>query len=83
MNQRSSATALDRRGLSHSRTRISGTPRSIFGISGRGRRICAQMDLLLQPVEKPAGQADGEPETPAAPLHLPMQEMKTGQLTLF
>jgi len=41
------------------------------------------MDLLLQPVEKPAGQADGEPETPAAPLHLPMQEMKTGQLTLF
>ena len=76
-------TSLDRRGLiPQPGENVWYTP-FYFRDVWHYRRIGAQMELLLQPVEKPAGQADGEPKTPAAPLHLPIQETKTGQLTLF
>jgi hypothetical protein len=41
------------------------------------------MDLLLQTDEKPAEQVTGRLKPPAAPPPLPLQETKTGQLTLF
>ena len=76
-------TSLDRRGLiPQPGENVWYTP-FYFQDVWHYRRIGAQMELLLQPVEKLAGQADGEPKTPAAPLHLPIQETKTGQLTLF
>lgn len=47
------------------------------------RRIWAQMDLLLQTDEKPAEQVTGKLKSSAALPPLPLQETKTGQLTLF
>ena len=76
-------TSLDRRGLiPRPGENIWYTP-FYFRDVWHYRRIGAQMELLFQPVEKPAGQADNELKAPAAPLHLPIQETRTGQLTLF
>lgn len=76
-------TSLDRRGLiPQPEENIWYTP-FYFRDVWHYHRIGVQMELLFQPVENPAGQADNELKTPAAPVSLPMQETKTGQLTLF
>lgn len=70
-------TALDRRGLiPQTNMDIWYTP-FYFRDIWQGRRICAQMDLLLQSDNKPVGKVNT-----AVPA-LPLQETKTGQLTLF
>ena len=70
-------TALDRRGLiPQPDMDIWYTP-FYFRDIWQGRRICAQMDLLLQSDNKPAGKVNTAVPT------LSLQETKAGQLTLF
>lgn len=70
-------TALDRRGLiPQPDMDIWYTP-FYFRDIWQGRRICAQMGLLLQSDNKPAGKVNTAVPT------LPLQETKAGQLTLF
>ena len=77
------STALDRRGLiPRPDQNIWYTP-FYFRDIWHYRRIWAQMDLLLQTDEKPAEQVTGKLKSSAAPPPLPLQETKTGQLTLF
>ena len=77
------STALDRRGLiPRPDQNIWYTP-FYFRDIWHYRRIWAQMDLLLQTDEKPAEQVTGKLKSSAALPPLPLQETKTGQLTLF
>lgn len=70
-------TALDRRGLiPQPDMDIWYTP-FYFRDIWQGRRICAQMDLLLQSDNKPTGKVNTAVPT------LSLQETKAGQLTLF
>ena len=70
-------TALDRRGLiPQPDMDIWYTP-FYFRDIWQGRRICVQMDLLLQSDNKPAGKVNTAVPT------LSLQETKAGQLTLF
>lgn len=77
------STALDRRGLiPRPDQNIWYTP-FYFRDIWHYRRIAAQMALLFPAGEKPVEQVTGKLKQPATPPPLPLQETKTGQLTLF